>query len=127
MGHSSSMLRDGLLLSLDPHDCRVTSPHIGVLIPSGALQKELNRQQKREKINTRGIDSGKRPCRSLLRLRYLLRRYNLYTPTVGYTLLQWGVQHMVGGAESSHVKRYGPKEGEDVIQKGVDERVLDLI
>jgi len=60
-GHSSSMLRDGLLLSLDPHDCRVTSPHIGVLIPSGALQKELKRQQKREKINTRGIDSGKRP------------------------------------------------------------------
>merc|ERR1712173_32544 len=55
------MLRDGLLLSLDPHVCRVTSPHIGVLIPSGALQKELNRQQKREKFNTRGIDSGKCP------------------------------------------------------------------
>merc|ERR1712173_495896 len=44
------MLRDGLLLSLDPHDCRVTSPYIGVLIPSGALQKELNRQQSEKKL-----------------------------------------------------------------------------
>merc|ERR1711872_340684 len=73
------MLRDGLLLSLDPHGCRVTSPHIGVLILSGALQKELNRQQKREKINTRGMIVVNAPVEAKNSRSTGL----LYTPQVG--------------------------------------------
>merc|ERR1719385_719587 len=74
------MLRAGLLLSLDPHDCRVTSVDIiSMHLPLGAR------------------------------------------PTAIECLRQgrWG-------GEFAGIKIWA-KEGEDVIQKGVDERVLDLI